>query len=98
MQQHLPLAVLKPSLYKHRPNASLVATAPTACGIETREAGVFAPETECWVATAPTACGIETYYDEIVFFKIYLVATAPTACGIETHTPHSIPYKALYGI
>ena len=63
LQQHLPLAVLKPDAVVKFHDIGCVATAPTACGIETRE---IMPIT--WygitnlVATAPTACGIETPY------------------------------------
>ena len=38
----------------------MVATAPTACGIETSCCDASLPGT-CGVATAPTACGIETH-------------------------------------
>ena len=61
MQQHLPLAVLKHAggngkvIY----DRSKVATAPTACGIETITF-VCGRELDAAVATAPTACGIET--------------------------------------
>ncbi len=41
----------------HR-NLNKVATAPTACGIETLLSS--SPTTVYSVATAPTACGIET--------------------------------------
>ena len=40
----------------------MVATAPTACGIETGEQVNFIDDCPSeLVATAPTACGIETY-------------------------------------
>ena len=61
-----------------------VATALTACGIETlTNAGDI-----IWcinVATALTACGIETsLHDAIATDSYSIVATALTACGIET--------------
>ena len=69
----------------------LVATTPTACGIET----VHEPRTfhdSFQVATTPTACGIETGADregnEIIQPT---VATTPTACGIETKL-HLLPF------
>ena len=39
---------------------SSVATAPTACGIETMQQRALAALNQYNVATAPTACGIET--------------------------------------
>ena len=61
LQQHLPLAVLKRTcrrtifIKKYK-----VATAPTACGIETVATLVASAASLQPVATAPTACGIET--------------------------------------
>ena len=40
--------------------SKLVATAPTACGIETMQQRALAALNQYNVATAPTACGIET--------------------------------------
>ena len=62
LQQHLPLAVLKRSISNTRViNLNGVATAPTACGIETQDDTVKSISTlNNVVATAPTACGIET--------------------------------------
>ena len=62
LQQCLPLAVLKPVCCNDFVKSdAVVATVPTACGIET----IFlnAPmllQPYGWVATVPTACGIET--------------------------------------
>ena len=63
------------------PSNTLVATALTACGIETQHTHHLS--TELYVATALTACGIETfkYIKKHIGLK---VATALTACGIET--------------
>ena len=62
LQQHLPLAVLK-QVYKRSMSDTYnlkVATALTACGIETLGYGENG-EVKSWVvATALTACGIET--------------------------------------
>ena len=60
LQQHLPLAVLKPNtlMYSHNIRAK-VATALTACGIETIFLQVSFKLSKT-VATALTACGIET--------------------------------------
>ena len=60
----------------------LVATALTACGIETKPPSISS--TEPLVATALTACGIETYNNPHKWFRYGDVATALTACGIET--------------
>ena len=69
----------------------LVATVPTACGIET--SGPSCPTvTGCGVATVPTACGIETSppISECHYLTFLAVATVPTACGIETRTSRVI--------
>ena len=60
LQQHLPLAVLKPNNPTVYPIGTLVATALTACGIETRWYQLR-QLTSYKVATALTACGIETF-------------------------------------
>ena len=62
LQQHLPLAVLKRSfnLIHFWILFFIVATAPTACGIETIHALYGRVFRNPHVATAPTACGIET--------------------------------------
>ena len=82
LQQHLPLAVLKLIYFIFFLFRIFVATAPTACGIETLGLlALFVPF--LLVATAPTACGIET--SRAASYTLTLsVATAPTACGIET--------------
>ena len=59
LQQRLPLAVLKPSWICKSKWKRLVATALTACGIETPRSLRFLSLTVS-VATALTACGIET--------------------------------------
>ena len=86
LQQHLPLAVLKPQKYLQNELIHLrqVATAPTACGIETAGITIRHTKVSFLVATAPTACGIETNIFERHDNHASLVATAPTACGIET--------------
>ena len=61
-----------------------VATALTACGIETAEVAMGA--TAVIVATALTACGIETPIGGFYMKTFKAVATALTACGIETKT------------
>ena len=43
-----------------QPYGWIVATVPTACGIETHISAVITPKTTIAVATVPTACGIET--------------------------------------
>ena len=61
LQQRLPLAVLKPSIIEIRKRKKIVATALTACGIETFIRTLL--HTYCAlipVATVLTACGIET--------------------------------------
>ena len=62
LQQHLPLAVLKLNgFYAEYPVTFRVATALTACGIETVIIKNYAALLELKpVATALTACGIET--------------------------------------
>ena len=86
MQQHLPPAVLKLATMVDKNGQPIVATTPTACGIETH--------TNCpalfvlfnMVATTPTACGIETEFKYLNWvMKFHCVATTPTACGIETY-------------
>ena len=62
----------------------MVATVPTACGIETMEAIVFFHTGISIVATVPTACGIETQVILYLLVKMQMVATVPTVCGIET--------------
>ena len=61
-----------------------VATALTACGIETlRHYSPYRHKID--VATALTACGIETRKPILHHYLLCLcVATALTACGIET--------------
>ena len=61
MQQRLPLAVLKLTsiLLIYEYDTIKVATALTACGIETRQA-IINDDLGMFVATALTACGIET--------------------------------------
>ena len=59
LQQHLPLAVLKQYSLAKEAGFIYVATAPTACGIETLRLRRF-DSPPSMVATAPTACGIET--------------------------------------
>ena len=85
LQQRLPLAVLKPCfITASAVFAGEVATALTACGIET-EALAFVINNRILVATALTACGIETLYIvDTTIAKSKNVATALTACGIET--------------
>ena len=61
----------------------LVATVPTACGIETVELQA-GDVVKFDVATVPTACGIETYALPMDGYSRQTVATVPTACGIET--------------
>ena len=62
----------------------VVATALTACGIETCVNTFSCYINNFFVATALTACGIETL-DAAFFTKVRnCVATALTACGIET--------------
>ena len=63
-------------------NVMQVATALTACGIETRLLHHMVKNLIV-VATALTACGIETSRNLSYVVKAY-VATALTACGIET--------------
>ena len=87
MQQRVPLAVLKQTTnerhYKHTNKP--VATARTACGIETLLLRFCKTVDAQLVATARTACGIETSIrDLLVYTKSSSVATARTACGIET--------------
>ena len=64
LQQHLPLAVLKLSIQE--PSVLycfvVVATALTACGIETSMPATLTVLFTVTVATALTACGIETLY------------------------------------
>ena len=60
-----------------------VATALTACGIETRLLSILNSNGSS-VATALTACGIETVLTHHIIQGLYSVATALTACGIET--------------
>ena len=66
------------------PSNTLVATALTACGIETQHTHHLS--TELYVATALTACGIETRDQSTIVRPKHHheVATALTACGIET--------------
>ena len=67
-----------------------VATALTACGIETDNRR-FEVVGNDLVATALTACGIETYNSQICLRIILpIVATALTACGIETQPYHHL--------
>ena len=60
LQQRLPLAVLKLSIQSISGSSKVVATALTACGIETDGLFVLASGNNK-VATALTACGIETF-------------------------------------
>ena len=64
LQQHLPLAVLKQTIINNISTSfiNIVATAPTACGIETFKPIGLITRPMSQVATAPTACGIETSY------------------------------------
>ena len=67
-----------------------VATALTACGIETPAKPVDIASLLTIVATALTACGIETICSRYIFRRhLHKVATALTACGIETPTNNS---------
>ena len=61
-----------------------VATALTACGIETWHHWPIINNNTNTVATALTACGIETVYPWCSLRTSNIVATALTACGIET--------------
>ena len=64
LQQRLPLAVLKRSNANGWANMkSAVATALTACGIETITPTLRDSQETLIVATALTACGIETLPD-----------------------------------
>ena len=85
LQQYLPLAVLKPSSQYYHLRKAIVATVPTACGIETIHYLVHSKITII-VATVPTACGIETAVKAVQSISLMSleVATVPTACGIET--------------
>ena len=62
LQQRLPLAVLKLSCGRFHPYRFQyrVATALTACGIETLSTNPNNADNNAFVATALTACGIET--------------------------------------
>ena len=60
LQQYLPLAVLKPATPAFTFSKPIVATVPTACGIETYQMFHLLPRKKS-VATVPTACGIETH-------------------------------------
>ena len=60
LQQYLPLAVLKLNNTLFIFIIHIVATVPTACGIETKQNGHFKHMFYGVVATVPTACGIET--------------------------------------
>ena len=62
----------------------VVATVPTACGIETKAILSGQAIRQLFVATVPTACGIETFNDYSIKEINGKVATVPTACGIET--------------
>ena len=84
LQQYLPLAVLKPTTVATAITFFIVATVPTACGIET----LYLQQVKnlTLVATVPTACGIETIHQNVQRSNCFqnTVATVPTACGIET--------------
>ena len=68
-----------------------VATALTACGIETSSSGALGTENLHAVATALTACGIETLATPLLpEARTNKVATALTACGIETQTDGNV--------
>ena len=62
----------------------MVATVPTACGIETLHYCHRRNHRLFLVATVPTACGIETRIHLLHQITVLHVATVPTACGIET--------------
>ena len=61
LQQHLPLAVLKLEFRANNSIEVFVATALTACGIETVMPLSDGTLASGFVATALTACGIETH-------------------------------------
>ena len=71
LQQYLPLAVLKLVELPLSVELSLVATVPTACGIETWKNCNILHSHAFGVATVPTACGIETplKQDEKLFWS-----------------------------
>ena len=99
MQQRLPLAVLKLEEFRASANETRnwVATALTACGIETPKVS-GAPSNSSTVATALTACGIETHerFRQLGIFSCK-VATVLTACGIETLERKGPLYGCLVG-
>ena len=67
----------------------IVATTPTARGIETSSTGATGSTDPSKVATTPTARGIETVMRLLInYTQINLVATTPTARGIETLQKH----------
>ena len=84
MQQYLPLAVLKLiSAPPERKRPGLVATVPTACGIETSNHLLCHSQVYLLQQYLPLAV-LKRLECLILKVAIRGVATVPTACGIET--------------
>ena len=97
LQQHLPLAVLKHSKWATIEFAnSSVATALTACGIETNTSYFELSQDNRLQQHLPLAV-LKHAPERTIFLRTVLVATALTACGIETneYVPNSNIRKSI---
>ena len=87
LQQHLPLAVLKQTFSRHKRFFIYVATALTACGIETKRRFYFHPVSLISGLQQHLPLAVLKHTNFTTNLCLIIVATALTACGMWWRVP-----------